>query len=141
MSEETQKPTPREIELQNVLKDSGIAIHQSGFAYDINTLLSDDYRPAIAIWGQSQIPTKDEIEKIKLFAEAFISDFESTKDLSAIGISTHTLFKKDNGNWTFRNMTWQIGPTWYPIEGSLDSIGEHISSRIPKYIKENKSIK
>ena len=65
-------PISREIELQNTLKNTGIGFQNSNenskSPYQIKQVL-EGYNPAIAIWGESQIPTDEEIELIQKLAK------------------------------------------------------------------------
>lgn len=127
---EQRTPTPREIELQSKLADTGIAVHSGGLRYDpILWMGIDPLTPVVAIWGESKIPTDEEIEAIKTIAQRKIDRFfhlSEVKGLSARGANMITLFKKEDDTWTFRRMTWQIGPTWYPKPGTLEEIREEL---------------
>jgi hypothetical protein len=123
--------TPHEIELENSLKDSDIAIHIGGFTHHdtLGLMFDESYRPAVAIWGQSKIPNETEVETMVDLAKTILSSFGRTKNLSAVGINTITLFKKDEDKWTYRRLTWNEGPIWHPQEEPLTDIKSRIIRR------------
>lgn len=120
---EQRTPTPREIELRKRLADTGIAVHRGGLNYDPMGI--DSLVPVVAIWLESELPTDEEIKTIRTVAQKKINRFfnpSAVEGLAVRGANMITLFKRVDGTWTFRRMTWQDGPTWYPKPGTLEEI-------------------
>ena len=106
------------------LRRVGVFLHKSGFDY--NPLLGAfDKRPLCAIWHKSEEPTEKEIGILTEIVQEKIDKFNprAVEGFSIEGANTIT-FKKEDGKWTFRRLTWSMGPTWYPKPGSLEEIRE-----------------
>lgn len=130
---ETAQPTPREIALQEALSDTGIPLHRGGLHWDpFNPyigIFSKEPVPVVAIWSESEIPTGEEISTITKIAQDTLDRFfapSEVEGLFARGANTITLFKKAQEIWTFRKMTWDSGPIWYPISGPLNELAQRI---------------
>ena len=110
-------PISREIELQNTLKNTGIGFQNSNkdseYPYQIKQIV-EGYNPAIAIWGESQIPTDEEIELIQSLAKKEIEFFPQKNDLSAKGFCTTTLYKIGDNNWTYKGMARMPDSDYWP---------------------------
>lgn len=107
------------------LRKVGIYIHRGGFAYDA-TVNMFEKRPACMLWHKSEHPNRDEIKELGAIVEAWFKKFgilRIPEDFLEEGANTIT-FKKENGRWTFRKLTWKVGPMWYPKPGTLKEIKE-----------------
>jgi len=121
------KPISREIQLQNSLEDTGIGIQDNKSPYQIKQVV-EGYNPAIAIWGESQVPTNNEIELIQELAKKEIENFPQSIDLSAKDFCTTTLYKISNDNWTYKEMVRMPGSDYWPeVKAPLIDICKQIS--------------
>ena len=107
------KPISRETQLQNSLENTGIGIQDSKFPNQIKQVV-EGYNPAIAIWGESQIPTEEEIKLIQELSKIEIENFPQKNDLSAKNFCTTTLYKVGDNNWTYKEMVRMTGSDYWP---------------------------
>lgn len=108
------------------LEKIGVLIHRGGFYFDaIGYGLR--MRPVCAMWHESEEPTKEEIDTLAEFVRKRLDEFspQDRHEFLVRGVNTTTV-KKENGKWTFRHLTWDIGPTWHPEFGSLEEIKEKL---------------
>lgn len=122
--------TPREQELLQAIGENPIAVHSGGMHWDpIVGMFSERATPMVSLWQESEIPTDEEIEKLlKLGRDIMTRAMFSTREIEALaapGANMYTFFKKPDGNWTYRKMTWEI--MWHPQPGPLEEIAESIT--------------
>lgn len=106
------------------LKKIGVFVHRGGFDYDRVGAMFNEY-PVCAIWNESEEPTDEEIgllaeivrERLERYNPAYVKNF------CVEGANTVTFNKRD-GLWTYRKLTWRVGPTWHPQARSLREIKE-----------------
>ncbi|MEK7377252.1 MAG: hypothetical protein AABZ57_08875, partial [Candidatus Margulisiibacteriota bacterium] len=94
-----------------------------GFAWDPIQGLFSGATPFLAVYGGSEEPTPEEMGTIEKIVKKLADGWNSSlvKDFTAEGANTVTL-KKQDGRWTFRRMTWRVGPTWHNSPGTLEEI-------------------
>lgn len=104
------------------LKKIGVLIHQGGFYFSVIGY-GLRMRPVCAIWHESEEPTEEEINILAEFVRKRLDEFSprDRHEFLARGVNT-TILKKEKGKWTFRLLTWDVGPTWHPEFNSLEEI-------------------
>ena len=126
--------TPREQELITAIGDTGIGLHRGGMNWDplspTMDVFSQRLTPMVAIWPESEVPTPEEVESIVQIGKDKLKKAlfhpSEIQGLSAPGANMATLFKRPEGTWTFRRMTWSVGPMWFPKPGTLEEIKEQV---------------
>lgn len=117
---ETVHLTSHEIELEQVLGDSGIPLCSGGVNYDafhpIHGLVARDLIPVVSLWKESEVPTAEEVEAIRDAGRVVAQRrFGSTpqEGVFAEGAIMGMLFKMGENAWSFRRANWTEGPTWH----------------------------
>lgn len=105
----------------------GLYLHKVGGLHFDSPSLGLTKIPICAIWEESEELTEEEVKRLGgIFTEIIQKQYpDATKDFKATSANMIT-FRKVDGKWTFRRLTWEIGPIWYPIHGSLEEIGKNI---------------
>lgn len=113
MSETTPK-TPREVELEGTLDDSGIPLHRFGPGIQIGMPNNPGFLPTVTLFCRSEVPTEDEVEALKQVAEGQAAFFEGLGH-SRIGfyvqaaVNELTFTKFGPNEWRYRRTTWDDG--------------------------------
>jgi len=118
---ETDKFTPQQIKLRERLCKHGLTMHAGGFNYD--PLWPYGKMPVVSVWCETEEPTDEELKTLVTIAENRIQHFnpQVTDGLSAEGANMITV-RKVGGLWTFRKLTWNQGPLWYPNRLPLEEL-------------------
>jgi len=104
------------------LRKIGVYLHSGGLSY--NPIMAFSAKiPLVAIWKESEEPTDQEISQLAEIVETMAGHYKPTAvhDFIVEGANMVTL-RKVNGKWTFRRMTWEMGPTWFLQPGTLEEI-------------------
>ena len=124
------QPTQRMLALREALRDSEIPIHAGGSHwYSLNPtveLFPQGCRPVVAISGESEVPTVEEIALINQVAQAKLRRSFAHSEIRGLfvgGANQVTLLKLPDGNWTFGRL---YGPTWDTKRGPLDKIAPEL---------------
>jgi len=105
----------------------GLYLHKSGGVHFDSPSLGLTKMPICAIWEESEELTEEEIKTLGEIVAEFIKKYypDVTKDFKATSANM-IIFRKVDGKWTFRRLTWETGPTWFLEHGSLEEIGKKI---------------
>ncbi len=68
--------------------------------------------PPLFIYEGSATPTQDELREIADKTQRLISEKKAA----------HVVKKLTDGTWTYRRLSWNQGPTWFPTPGPLHEI-------------------
>lgn len=116
---EVSRSSPREIELRAALEDSGIPVYSEGLGYDfldpVTGIFSNEPMPIVTLWGESEMPTKEEVEEIsRVGREIAQRRFHSTEQegIFAQGATMGILYKRGENAWSFRRVSWTEGSLW-----------------------------
>lgn len=103
------------------LKSLGCAI-QSGGLNSSDVSLGMMVMPFLAIYETTEDPTEEEMQQILELRQHIAMQFGASKEsVDARGANMVTI-KKENGRWTFRRLTWRVGPLWHPTVKTLADI-------------------
>ena len=125
---EVREPTPHEVALQAALADSGVPLYSGGFRYDVfhpvTGIFSRELMPIVTLWVQSEIPTAEEVERIRdAGRKAARERLGSTPEEGVY--AQHAImgmfYKMGENAWSFRRANWTEGPTW-PDPRPLDQV-------------------
>lgn len=78
--------------------------------------------PFLAIHESSEAPTPEEILIIGEIRKTIARKFGAQEDALCGESANMVTIAKIDGRWTFRHMTWQVGPTWHPTTQTLEDI-------------------
>ena len=125
--------TPRELELRASLEGTGVAVHTEEHPWGPEAESPHpDFLPVVALWGESEVPTVDEISRLRELARIQIErglqsgqlQASDVEGVTARGVDMAVLFKRPGG-WSYRRFTWQVGPVWTQ-PASLEEASAHI---------------
>lgn len=130
MIHELEEPNGKESWYKD-FENCGVPITRCAYGFDpiVDGNLFN-WNPIVTVTIESAEPAKEEMEQIKGLAGYLVEKFSfhpsEVKGMFAQGINTITFKKNSDGTWTFRRMTWTVGPTWHPIPGTLEELKERL---------------
>ncbi len=124
--------TPEQSALIERMQPTDIPVVGGTRTFDqISPIFGNGRAPIIAVHIDSHPPTDEEVSKIEDIGRAKISRLFVPSEVHgwyADGARITILKKIDEkGIWTYRDSFWTVGPTWFPIPGSLEELEKRIN--------------
>lgn len=110
--------------LKELLEGSGLAIHRGDLGFDVIAFGAME-RPVVALHETTEEPAPEEVAALVELAKQLTrgSNRASAAEGYTLMMANTLTFRKRDGRWSYRGLTWKVGPTWLEadsLEAAID---------------------